>query len=282
MSSQAVRSREEERRLSIRTLAVASVASAVAAVVTSRFWTSGTPIAAAVTPVIVTTVSEFLHRPAERIAARFTTQASALPQDAAPGLRPPGRGAQSGREGLPPAAGEPTRRQDRPAPEWEPTRAAPPAGTAAGPAGAPPGDVRVYRPKRGLPWKAIAVTAALAFAIGATVLTVSELIAGQSAGKANRSTTLLGGGGGEKDEERDRSRGRPEQTGDAEKTPPQPTGETAPKPEPEPQPGAKTPRSKEEGALKPTPTPKSQPGQTAPAPPPPTAPTPTPPPQPPQ
>ena len=62
------RTREEERRLSIRTLAIASLASATAAVLTSQFWAGGTPIAAAVTPVIVALVSEMLHRPSERIA----------------------------------------------------------------------------------------------------------------------------------------------------------------------------------------------------------------------
>ena len=265
----------------MRTLAVASVASAVAAVVVSRFWTSGTPIAAAITPVIVTIVSEFLHRPAERIAERFTTQTYALPQDAAPGLRPPGAGAQSGREDPPPPARNLPHRQDRPAAEREPARASTPPRTAAGAAGAPADDVRVYRSKQGLPWKAIAITAALAFAIGATVLTFSELIAGQSAGKANRSTTLWGGASGTKD---DRSRERPEQTGDQEKPAPQQTDdEPAPKPEPDPKPGAKTPEPKDEGALKPDPAPKAQPGQTAPAPPPPTPPPPSPqPPTPPQ
>ena len=69
MSSQ-TGSREDGRRLSLRTLTIASVASATAAVVTSLFWKGGTPIAAAVTPVIVAVVSEMLHRPATVIAAK--------------------------------------------------------------------------------------------------------------------------------------------------------------------------------------------------------------------
>ena len=279
MSSQAGRSREEERRLSIRTLAVASVASALAAVVVSRFWTSGTPIAAAVTPVIVTIVSELLNRPAERIAERFTTQTYALPQDSAPGLRPPGKGAPQGREGPPPGSELP-RPRDLGQPQSQ--RGAPPPVTPARAPGAPASDVRVYRSKRALPWKAIAVTAALAFAIAATVLTVSELIAGQSAGRAGRSTTLWGGASESKDEQRDRSRNRQKQAEEEEKAPPRQSDEPAPKPEPDPQPGKKKPRSEGEGAPKPAPAPKTPPTQTAPAPPPPTTPAPSPQPQPPQ
>jgi len=49
--------REEEQRLNLRTLVIASAASATAALVTSRLWIAGTWIAAAMTPVIVTLVS---------------------------------------------------------------------------------------------------------------------------------------------------------------------------------------------------------------------------------
>src|SRR3712207_6965709 len=89
------RGREDERRLSIRTLAIASVASAAAAVVTSRFSTIGTPVAAALTPVIVALVSEMLHRPTERIAERLTSdRPRVLPEGmggGAPSSRPPER-----------------------------------------------------------------------------------------------------------------------------------------------------------------------------------------------
>jgi predicted outer membrane lipoprotein len=43
---------------------VASVASLTAALVTSRLWIVGTPLAAAATPVLVALVSELLERPA--------------------------------------------------------------------------------------------------------------------------------------------------------------------------------------------------------------------------
>ena len=59
--------REEERRLNLRTLTIASAASAVAAAVTSQLWIAGTWIAAALTPVLVALISEALHRPTERI-----------------------------------------------------------------------------------------------------------------------------------------------------------------------------------------------------------------------
>ena len=65
--------REEERRHRTRTLVIASIASATAAVITSQLWIAGTWIAAAMTPVLVTFVSELLHRPTERLARRLTT-----------------------------------------------------------------------------------------------------------------------------------------------------------------------------------------------------------------
>ena len=46
--------------LSFETLLIAAIASAVAAVVVSRFWQGGTPIAAAITPIVVSLVSERL------------------------------------------------------------------------------------------------------------------------------------------------------------------------------------------------------------------------------
>jgi hypothetical protein len=171
--------REEERRLNMRTLVIASVASAAAAVLTSQLWIAGTWIAAGMTPVIVTLVSEMLHRPTERIARSITTDRAALPE--AGGAAPPAR---------PDADVLPTRAQEEPTPE-------------------PP--VRVYRsgeaePRgaRGLPgattrrrkiaYGAVLATAALAFVIAISALTVSELVAGGSVGKNDARTTLLGGG----------------------------------------------------------------------------------------
>src|SRR4051812_50224364 len=79
--------REEERRLNTRTLTIASVASASAAAVTSQLWIPGTWIAAALTPVLVTLLSEALHRPTARIARAWTSDQPVLSK---PAPRPPG------------------------------------------------------------------------------------------------------------------------------------------------------------------------------------------------
>jgi hypothetical protein len=97
--------REEERRLNMRTLVIASSASAAAALLTSQLWIAGTWIAAAMTPVIVSLVSELLHRPTERIARSFTGDRGSL---AAAGVgRPAGPGADplSDRAPMEPSAG---------------------------------------------------------------------------------------------------------------------------------------------------------------------------------
>ena len=159
MASSPRNEREEERRHNIRTLVVASAASATAAAVTSQLWIAGTWIAAALTPVLVTLASELLNRPAERIARAWTTERPALPDDAE----------------APPAAPPP-----RPMP-------------APGPGEAP---VRVYRqpssrpPRRKLAIGAVLATAGLAFVIAVVTITAGELIAGESIGKGDRRTTL--------------------------------------------------------------------------------------------
>src|SRR3954454_1063489 len=77
--------------LSVRTLAIASVASAAAAVVTSRLWGPGTALAAAVTPVIVAIVSELLDRPAEHVSRIRASRRAAFPGGVqAPGEEPEG------------------------------------------------------------------------------------------------------------------------------------------------------------------------------------------------
>ena len=56
---------KKERDLSLRTLAIAAIASGIAAIVTSTFWKNGTFVTAALTPVIVAFVKEGLQRPIE-------------------------------------------------------------------------------------------------------------------------------------------------------------------------------------------------------------------------
>ena len=146
--------REEQRRLSIRTLVIASVASAAAAVVTSQFWIHGTWISAAMTPVIVAVVSEMLHKPTEAVARRVTTDRTrvVLPE-------------------------EPERSRE-PIPDQIKVY----GGRRSG-----------GRSRKKFAAGVVAATAALAFAIGAAALTVPELIAGQSIGGGDRGTTIFGG-----------------------------------------------------------------------------------------
>jgi hypothetical protein len=186
--------RDEESRLQVRTLAIASLASLAAAVITSRFWVQGTPLAAALTPVIVTLVSELLHRPTDAIARRVTTDRTAILPQAT-------------------GAGAPEARRE------EPTR-------VASDLEGEPDQVRVYRPERRRRWgrvhpKVVILTTLLAFAIAAAALTLPELIAGESLGKGDRKTSLFGGRGSDsKDREPDAA---PQQT-----TPEQQTEEEAP------------------------------------------------------
>jgi hypothetical protein len=169
--------REEERGLDVRTLVIASVASASAAAITSQLWIRGTWIAAAATPVIVTILSELLHRPTNRIARSLTSDSPALAP--VPGAREPDE-----REAAEPPPPEPEERR--------------PSGPGSLPAG-PAGPVRVYRQpprrpsRRRIAWGLVLTTAALAFVIGVVVLTATELIAGESIGKSDSRTTLVGG-----------------------------------------------------------------------------------------
>lgn len=160
--------REEQRRLNLRTLAIASLASATAAIVTSQFWKGGTPIAAAVTPVIVALVSEMLHRPTEAIARRITSEGPALePDPDAPLLRKD------------PVSPRDTARE-------MPRRESP---------SEPPVKVYGRKPERPARRKiavgVVATTAVLAFVIAAAALTVPELITGHSITGRDRNTTLV-------------------------------------------------------------------------------------------
>jgi hypothetical protein len=172
--------REESSRLSLRTLVIASAASATAAIVTSQFWIRGTWIAAAMTPVIVALVQELLHRPTARIAGALTADRAALEPDAGAHVRvreqlgdPDGQA----------AATERLAREE--------------AARGAEAAEAP---VRVYTTerrarrssaRRRLAVGTILVTGFLGFAIAAAALTIPELIAGRSLSRGDRATTIV-------------------------------------------------------------------------------------------
>jgi uncharacterized membrane protein YvlD (DUF360 family) len=147
----------QSRGIDVRTLIIASIASAAAALITSQFWIRGTPIAAALTPIIVTLVSELLARPTDKLAQRLTTETDALPEAAGAGPPPPSE------ETAP-----------RPAPDP---------------------DFKIHRARgarrRRIAWVTVLTTGLLAFVIAAVVLTVPELIAGGSIGGRDRATTLV-------------------------------------------------------------------------------------------
>lgn len=141
-------------RLSVRALTIASVASATAAIVTSRLWAPGTALAAAVTPVIVAIVSELLNRPAEHVSRIRSSRRAAFPGE----VHAPGEGRAEDGDGAQTATG----REE--------------------------GDSSRRRPRL----KIALVTAALAFIIAVAVLTLPELIFGKAVA-TQRHTTFFGG-----------------------------------------------------------------------------------------
>lgn len=209
MASQTRQAREAERKLSVRTLVIASISSAVAAVVVSQFWKGGTAPAAALTPVIVSLVSELLHKPTQAISARVTSDRTAvLPEGA-------GAGAPAQKTEVA-AAAAPAQDFEGPKPASE-ERPPPLRESGAEPV---PSDEREPREaaisyhrssangragggQRRFSVRIVAATAALAILIAAAVITIPELIARDSLGKTSGGTTLFGGGTKGSDETRD-------------------------------------------------------------------------------
>jgi hypothetical protein len=244
MASPRTSEREEERRFNLRTLVIASAASATAAVVTSQLWIAGTWLAAATTPVLVTLISELLHRPTDRIAERLTTDRPALRRDRV----------EPSETATPPPA-------DEPAPPSEPA-----------PPGAPveprPGPVRVYRSSAAQPRRrkiavgAVLGTSALALLIAVVVLTVPELLAGGAIGKSDSRTTLFRGDREPKSSDSDKDKQQaPSETRDQQ----QPTEPTTAPPSAEETATetttttTTTPTAQESTATSPAPAPNQQP-----------------------
>jgi hypothetical protein len=179
-------SAREERRLEIRRLVIASLASASAAVIVSQFSVAGTWIAAAITPVFVILIQEALHKPTDVLAERFTSNRTAvLPQGTGAGAPPPAREGrvEAGRH-TPPTSAPPEPGAGRGAPQ-------PPVRVYRSGAGGGPSRPRTA--KRKLAIGTVAVTAFLAFAIAAFAITGTELVTGGSIGKSSHKTTLFGG-----------------------------------------------------------------------------------------
>lgn len=180
MSSQTRTPREDGKSgLDVRTLAIASFSAAAAAIIVSRVWVSGTPIAAAATPVIVTILKEMLDRPTAKIAEKVTVPTRALKdtQIREPAASRVGRDAQ---------------RDEGPTRRLEPTE---PLGPEEG---GDPSDIRVYRQQPAARrWgrvnpKVVAATALLAFVIAGVVITAGQLAIGNPFGKDGNGAIILG------------------------------------------------------------------------------------------
>ena len=65
------------------TLIIAAISAVAAATVVSRLWQTGTVMATAMTPVLVTLVREALERPAKRVSS-IATRPRSVPVEAAP------------------------------------------------------------------------------------------------------------------------------------------------------------------------------------------------------
>jgi hypothetical protein len=157
--------REGGGGLSLRTLVIASAASLVAALVTSRLFPPGTVYTAALTPVLVAAVSEVLNRPVDRVSEMRRRRTLVMEPARVPTFTP-----------------------DEP----EPADFAAAEPTFEGANGDAPG-VRVYgRRRRYLHPKVWIATGLAAFAIAAAVLTLPELIFGGSVASSHR-TTFFGG-----------------------------------------------------------------------------------------
>ena len=87
---EAIADARHERRggISLQTLGVASAASAVASFTASHLWGPGTVASAALTPVVVALVSEFLRRPVHHVSA---TAQRVVPIAPRPARLAPGR-----------------------------------------------------------------------------------------------------------------------------------------------------------------------------------------------
>jgi hypothetical protein len=141
--------------ISAQTLVIASASSLAAAIVVHKIWQGGAIVGAAVTPIIVGIVGEALRRPVDRLSA-VREGGRRLPPERENDVAPVSR-----------------QRGDDPFGLWEDRR----------------------RRSRGRTWLAIgAITGILGFAIGAFMLTGSELVFGGSVASPKRTTLFSGGG----------------------------------------------------------------------------------------
>jgi hypothetical protein len=175
--------------ISVETLIIASLASAVASFAASRIWGSGTLVSAAATPVVVALISEFLRRPVQTVAA----SAKQVPKV---------RSVPAVRKRTIAAPGDPMRVDADPAIPAEqrsPSGRAAPRRRVEPPAAITPnldpgtityyGRADTWRPR----WRPAVVTGLVAFAIVVALYTVPDLLAGRSITGNGQPTTFFGG-----------------------------------------------------------------------------------------
>lgn len=158
--------------ISVQTLIIASAASAAASLLASRLWGAGTLVSAALTPIVVALVSEFLRRPVRTVAqtAKKVPTVYSLPAHLSTTAAPQDTTQddpdhETAPEAVPDAAQSEVRE-----------RAGKPALTA-------------WRPQ----WRLAFATGLLAFAIVVVVFTVPDLVAGHSITGSGQPTTFFGG-----------------------------------------------------------------------------------------
>ena len=157
----AVARQDRRQGISVQTLGIAAAASAAASYAASHLWGPGTVVSAALTPVIVALVSEFLRRPINKVSATAARFAPPLVRTSAP----------------PPAPGREPRLTPDPA-DWTPISYGP-----------PPPQPR-WRPR----WRLVLLTGLTAFAIVVGVYTVPDLVLGHSITGAGGATTFFSSG----------------------------------------------------------------------------------------
>lgn len=166
--------------LDIATLIVAALASVIAAVVTSKLWSSGTLISTAMTPVIVALVKEYAQRPVRKIGA--VAKAPLV------SVRTQPYRAAAPRTTVPPEVERRGRvlEADRPDPdEFEPLHTVVPPGEEA----TTDAPYRVYRRRPRRRWWVVGlVTGVVAFLVAVVVITVPELVGGGSVAGTGRTT----------------------------------------------------------------------------------------------
>jgi hypothetical protein len=159
--------------ISVQTLIIASAASAAASFLASRLWGAGTLVSAALTPIVVTLVSEFLRRPvrtvaqtAKKVPTVYSLPAhqstTAAPQDTTQDEPDHETAAEAMPDGAQPEIRE---RTGRPS-------------------------LTTWRPN----WRLAFATGLIAFAIVVVIFTVPDLVAGHSITGSGQPTTFFGSG----------------------------------------------------------------------------------------